>query len=119
MGLRRYFILSLLPLLPSWAAGFTPPEPPKGSPQVLQDPQSRVTYYLESDRRHVSAISSDGNLLWCCEVIPVAKQKWSWVISIDDKPTSESLDVAVAVVGQRWGAINKKTGALRMSSTVQ
>lgn len=32
--------------------------------KVLIDPKTRITYYLESDGRHVSAISPDGKILW-------------------------------------------------------
>jgi hypothetical protein len=33
-------------------------------PQVFQDMGSRTTLYVETDGRHVSAISRDGKLLW-------------------------------------------------------
>jgi hypothetical protein len=33
-------------------------------PKVLTDPKTRITYYLESDGRHVSAIDPDGKILW-------------------------------------------------------
>jgi len=33
-------------------------------PNVLIDPRTKVIYYLESDGRHISAISPDGKLLW-------------------------------------------------------
>jgi hypothetical protein len=39
------------------------------SMRVLQDPKTKVSYYVESDLRHVAAITPDGKLLWCCEVI--------------------------------------------------
>lgn len=39
-------------------------DPQTVEPKVLVDPQTRITYYLESDGRHVSAIGSDGKLLW-------------------------------------------------------
>jgi len=31
---------------------------------TYQDPETKVTFYIESDRHHVAAISSDGRLLW-------------------------------------------------------
>ncbi len=43
--------------------------------KVLQDPETKVVYYLESDLRHVAAISPDGKLLWCCEVLPAVNDK--------------------------------------------
>ncbi|MCE9609574.1 MAG: hypothetical protein K8R23_05130 [Chthoniobacter sp.] len=33
-------------------------------PKVLTDAKTRITYYLESDGRHVSAIAPDGKILW-------------------------------------------------------
>ena len=33
-------------------------------PKVLRDAKTKIIYYLESDGRHVSAISPDGKLLW-------------------------------------------------------
>ena len=33
-------------------------------PKVLLDPKTRVTYYLESDGRHVTAINAEGKILW-------------------------------------------------------
>lgn len=33
-------------------------------PQVYKDPSSGTLLYIESDGRHVAAISSDGKLLW-------------------------------------------------------
>ena len=33
-------------------------------PQVIQDPVTKVIFYLESDGRHIAAISPDGKLLW-------------------------------------------------------
>ena len=39
-------------------------DPQTVEPKVLIDPKTRITYYLESDGRHVAAISSDGKILW-------------------------------------------------------
>jgi len=39
--------------------------PPGDPTRVLQDPKSKVVYYLESDQRHIAAVSPDGKLLWC------------------------------------------------------
>jgi hypothetical protein len=38
--------------------------PVEVQPQILQDSKTNVIYYLESDRRHIAAISPDGKLLW-------------------------------------------------------
>jgi hypothetical protein len=42
---------------------------PEPQQRILRDPGTKVVYYLESDWRHIAAISSDGKLLWCCEVV--------------------------------------------------
>jgi len=39
-------------------------DPQTVEPKVLIDPKTRISYYLESDGRHVSAISPDGKILW-------------------------------------------------------
>jgi hypothetical protein len=41
-------------------------EPFRG-PQVYIDPNSRTLFYVETDGRHVAAISGEGKLLWCKE----------------------------------------------------
>ncbi|MBS0471664.1 MAG: hypothetical protein JSR60_11375 [Proteobacteria bacterium] len=42
------------------------PEPPATGvlPQVLRDPTTGLTLYLESDGRHMAAIAHDGSILW-------------------------------------------------------
>ncbi|MCE0499442.1 MAG: hypothetical protein LV481_15990 [Methylacidiphilales bacterium] len=35
--------------------------------RTLQDPKTKIIYYLESDQRHIAAISPKGKLLWCFE----------------------------------------------------
>ena len=37
---------------------------PFPGPQVYKDPHSSATLYVETDGRHVAAISGDGELLW-------------------------------------------------------
>jgi hypothetical protein len=44
------------------------PSLPEHQPEILKDSKTKVVYYLESDRRHIAAISPEGKLLWCCEV---------------------------------------------------
>jgi hypothetical protein len=75
--------------------------------RAVQDPITKVVYYVESDQRHVAAIDPAGKLLWCCEVIPPAK-KWAFITEID--PKGEFLEVVVWRVGQGGGKIDKKTG---------
>ena len=38
---------------------------PFRGPQAYKDADSGVVFYVESDGRHVSAISPDGRILWC------------------------------------------------------
>ena len=47
----------------------------KWVPQVLLDPTTKVVFYLESDRRHVAAISPDGKILWCSEIVSARGNK--------------------------------------------
>jgi hypothetical protein len=75
--------------------------------RAVQDPITKVLYYVESDQRHVAALDPAGKLLWCCDVIPPAK-KWFFITSID--PKGEFLEVVVWRVGQGGGRIDKKTG---------
>jgi hypothetical protein len=42
-------------------------------PQVYQDPASGTTLYVESDGRHVVAISKEGKLLWVRDIFKDAK----------------------------------------------
>ena len=37
---------------------------PFKGPQTYQDPRTGIILYLESDGRHIAAISRDGKLLW-------------------------------------------------------
>jgi hypothetical protein len=37
---------------------------PSPGPQVYRDPKTGILLYVESDGRHLAAISSDGKLLW-------------------------------------------------------
>ena len=45
------------------------------SPRILQDPKTKVIYYLESDDCHVVAISPEGKLLWSVQVLPADFKK--------------------------------------------
>jgi hypothetical protein len=42
-------------------------------PKILVDPQTKVIFYLESDGRHISAISPKGKLLWLVDPFADAK----------------------------------------------
>ena len=105
MASRAIFLVALL-LAPLVAEGATP------VPQVLQDSKTKVIYYLESDRRHVSAINTEGKLLWCCEVFPVPKVTYRQPPFID-RINWDGDDISVAVwTGKSggYGKIDKQTG---------
>ena len=105
MASRAIFLVALL-LAPLVAEGATP------VPQVLQDSKTKVIYYLESDRRHVSAIDSEGKLLWCREVFPPSQNGSERPFSIDHIGWDGD-DISVVVWVGAWGEgkINKSTGA--------
>lgn len=96
-------------------------------PQILKDPKTGVIFYLESDRRHISAIAPDGKLLWCREVVPPpdknrkgSRDLGIYDIQFDDpNDQGESPDkgddyLRVNIFGESYagksGNINKKTG---------
>ena len=75
--------------------------------RVVQDPTTKVLYYVESDQRHVAAIDPSGKLLWCCEVISPTK-KYNFITGID--PEGNYLGVVIWRVGQGGGKIDVRTG---------
>ena len=79
--------------------------------KVLQDPKTKVIYYLESDLRHIAALSPDGKLLWCCKVIPATAAPRVHIISFGFYVKDDDLiGVTSNPVGLAWGIIHKKTG---------
>jgi len=42
-------------------------------PLTYKDPKSGIVFYVESDGRHVSAINSEGRILWCKDPFAEAK----------------------------------------------
>jgi hypothetical protein len=89
-------------------------DPAASNPIVLQDPSTRVVFYLESDRRHVAAISPEGKLLWCDEIIGPSRNG-SDPYSISDirfKNKDTLLYAGYAGAGVA-GEIDKKTGKIR------
>jgi hypothetical protein len=91
----------------------TAPELP---PQVIQDQKTKVVYYLESDRRHVAAISPEGKLLWCCEVIPTVYVKSMHIAKIGF--IDDCISVTIWRSGYGGGRINKNTGIYSDSGIV-
>jgi hypothetical protein len=114
MAWRAILLVALL-LAPLVTKGSTP------VPQVLQDSKTKVIYYLESDRRHVSAIDAAGKLLWCCEVFPVPKITYRLPPFID-RINWDGDDIAVAVwTGKSggYGKIDKQTGVYSLPTITQ
>ena len=112
--LRAFFSIALL-LVPLVASGDSP------VPQVLQDSKTKVIYYLESDRRHVSAIDPEGKLLWCCEVFRAPTNVFRRPPFID-RISCDGEDIAVGVwTGKSagYGKINKVTGAYNLPTATQ
>ena len=81
------------------------------SQKVIQDPKTEIIYYLESDLRHIAALSPDGKLLWCCEVIPASAPSRVHVLSFDFNNKDDHLiDVISNPAGPEYGIIHKNTG---------
>lgn len=40
---------------------------------ILQDEKTGMFFYVESDRRHIAAISPTRKLLWCKDAFPILK----------------------------------------------
>jgi hypothetical protein len=68
--LALFLVAAVAPLMQnagSAAQESTPVDPAKQlrGPLVYRSPESGVLVYVESDRRHVSAIDPKGKILWC------------------------------------------------------
>jgi len=96
---------------------------PDSPPRIIQDPKTKIVYYLESDQRHIAAIAPDGKLLWCIEVLPSPdKIKGCRFISFGfwqpgnfppDTGKGEDCIVYYTFVGTMMTTvINKQTGAM-------
>jgi hypothetical protein len=105
MALRAILVVALS-LAPFIAEGGSP------VPQVLQDSKTKVIYYLESDRRHISAVDVGGKLLWCCEVFPIPKINYRLPPNIDHISwDGDEIDVGVWTgKSGGYGKIDKQTG---------
>jgi hypothetical protein len=94
-------------------------------PVVLRDPKTKILYILESDGRHISAITPAGKLLWSRN--PFVDKKLStyrlvyplivyfdfpdpawWKIHRHLGPVSDF--IAINFNSSQFGAVNKKTG---------
>ena len=43
---------------------YAPWDPARANPLSYEDPGTSITFYVESDGRHLAAMDSQGNLLW-------------------------------------------------------
>jgi hypothetical protein len=94
---------------------------PFPGPQVYKDQHSGTTLYLETDGRHVAAISSDGKLLWSRDPfkdahLPFYRTKKPQIIYIgplskSDHPSEGDPDEFVAITFN-----NSQFGLLRIMS---
>ena len=97
------------------------------SATVLRDPETKILYYLESDRRHIAAISPDGKVLWCSEVVPLVTKGWQgikperiqafWLAPPEGESSGKGKDesvIKVSITGEGFGGmtgyIDRKTG---------
>ena len=121
--MKKYIYLSVL-LLNTAMLALGDKQASTGLPvPVLQDSRTKISYYLESDRRHIAAISPDGKLLWCCEVTTVNPERDrtypNWYISDFKLRTSKDvIDVTIWESGYGGGFIDMKTGVYSDSGSV-
>lgn len=126
--LKGLLTLSAIP-----GADDTPPPP--GTQQAECDPKTGVIYYVESDLRHVAAISSNGKILWVCEVVKSSEKRRDWIASIGlgipghvyqspsagglkEEKGEDCIVIEIWVSGFRTATIDKKTGKVQFSGQV-
>ncbi len=114
--MKKYFLLLSLLFLTSGAVFGDAIALSAQCQRVLQDAKTKVTYYVESDLRHIAAISPDGKLLWCTEV-PLGSDKsihiYGFRYSVwQSKDESILLFGYVSTSHEGMGSINKKTGVV-------
>jgi hypothetical protein len=108
---KHFILLSLLILMSSPVFADPSMVMVENGQKVIQDPKTKVIYYLESDLRHIAALSPDGKLLWCCEVVPASAPTRVHILSFGIDAKNESyLDVSTNPAGLAYGIISKKTG---------
>lgn len=107
---HHIFLLGMFLLMSCTAFGEPPTAVPADSKKVIQDPRTKVIYYLESDLRHIAALSPDGKLLWCCGVVPASAPRRVHIISFGFDEDDLVIDVDSNPVGPGYGVIDKITG---------
>jgi hypothetical protein len=104
-------LLALLFLTSAVSFGDAPNVAIPGSKRVIQDPKTKVIYYLESDLRHIAALSPEGKLLWCCEVIPPTMERRVCILGFSFSTKDENMIFVVSNnIGPTYGNIDKKSG---------
>jgi len=117
---RIFLALCWLLAISTIVSGFDIPPTPTNLPaQAIQDPTTKVIYYLESDRRHVSAIDPDGKILWCSEIVSEAWRAHRYVQEISLDKSGEKIRFMLWVGGETNGTIEKATGKIWRSPLVQ
>ena len=75
--MRTILLVVFLVALPALRGDTSP------HPRLLQDPKTKIVYYMESDWRHMAAISPSGKLLWCKSVVPAGARDFSFTLNGD------------------------------------
>jgi hypothetical protein len=111
MMVRKYlFWLGLLFLMSVAVRADTSADVMQGQ-RAIQDPKTKVIYYLESDLRHIVALSVDGKLLWCCDAVPARSPARAHVLEFAlPKSDAAAIGVSEVLYGPAWGEIDRKTG---------
>ena len=87
-------------------------------PQVYKDPTSRTLFYVESDGRHVAAISVAGKLLWIKDPfqdahLPQYRTKTPQIVYIgaDDPPRGKPVQfIAIQFNNSQFGVMRIRNG---------
>jgi hypothetical protein len=115
MFVRAIFLALLLP-----ASGIAdnPTAAMPDRPQILiRDPSTKVIYYLESDGRHLAAISPEGKLLWCTALFHIPTNDFvKMLLTVDAINFHDEENLGIYFRGKHWGTINKTTGVFKFSS---
>jgi hypothetical protein len=93
---------------------------------IFQDPETKVTFYIESDRHHIAAIAPNGKLLWVRDPFEDSKMPYYrgpqhspiWSVGIANTGYEKQMRgengsvrfVEVKFVSSQYGLINQATG---------
>lgn len=87
---------------------------PDFPPIIRQDHATGITYYVESDRRHVAAIKPDGTLLWYREPFADANMKHYRT----DDPRIVAFDVVQCKTSEDWKYVEQAFGKKGISTFI-